>query len=339
MQLLVVVAIKDKKMKKNIIKVLGGALLLGIVIKKARDYYRDIEKIEKETKEKLDNLGISQEALESVDPYDPNEFIKTLFIGVSKNPNFDIDVINVTRDKFWINDVHVMTTQTEGRNIMKKFVMYFALPDFTDRGKDLPGLGTIKRTFDEALDQIHEKIIKDRNVWAKKELVGIVSYYKKENDGIILKVAELDPEVYESFKDGDKPGLSNFYRTYKEFEAKDDDASVKWLNDTDKFILEGYEDGGEVEMYNISLAYKVSYCIAGINNPGINWDQALMIMKYLVDNLEVNHKSKTEGDPDPLRYNNLVFHCLDENEIPDLYRFYELDKLGQVKEFGFGYKE
>ena len=121
-------------------------------------------------------------------------------------------------------------------------------------------------------------------------------------------------------------------------EAKDDDASVKWLNDTDKFILEGYEDGGEVEMYNISLAYKVSYCIAGINNPGINWDQALMIMKYLVDNLEVNHKSKTEGDPDPLRYNNLVFHCLDENEI-DLYRFYELDKLGQVKEFGFGYKE
>lgn len=325
-------------MKKNIMKILGGTLLLGIVvIKKALDYYQGIERIEKETKEKLDNLGISQEELESVDPYDPNEFIKTLFIGVSKNPNFDIEVINVTRNKFWINDVHVMTTQTEGRNIMKKFVMYFALPDLTDRGKDLPGLGIFKRTFDDALSNIQEKIIKNTNIWAKKELVGIVSYYKKEQDNIILKVKELDQEVYDSFKDGDKPGLYNFYRTYKEFENKEDD---QWLNDTDKFILEGYEEeGSEVEMYDISLAYKVSYYISGINNPGINWDQALMIMKYLVDNLEINHKSKTEEDPDPLRYENLVFHCLDENEEPDLYRFYELDKLGQVKEFGFGYKE
>lgn len=321
--------------------ILGGAILLGIGIKKAWDYYKGIEQVDKETKEKLDDLGISQEELERVDPYDPNEFIKTLFIGVAKNPNFDIDCVNVTRHTFWINDIHVMTTtQTGGRNIMKRFVMYFGLPNFTDRSKDLPGLGIFKRTFDEALDQVQERIIKNRNVWAKKELVGIVSYYKKENDDIILKVAELDPEVYESFKDGDKPGLSNFYRTYKEFEAKDDDASVKWLNDTDKFILEGYEDGGEVEMYDISLAYKVSYCIAGINNQGINWDQALGIMKYLVDNLEVNHKSKTESDDqDPLRYVNLVFHCLDEDEEPDLFRFYELDKLGQVKELGFGYKE
>lgn len=329
------------------VKALGfalGALLLGIGIKKAWDYYNDVEQVDKKTKEKLDDLGISQEELEKVDPYDPNEFVKTLFIGVKTCKRIDEEILSVEFDTFWKNSIHVLTTTTMGkRNIIKKFVMYFGIPNFTDRNKNLPGFTVFKRTFDAAIDQLQEHVVKNCNVWAKKELVGIVSYYVKDEDTneFILKVSELDSDVYENFKDGDKPGLLNFYKTYKEFENKDDNFSINWINETDKFILEceGYEDA---EIYNISLAYKVSYFIASINNPGITWDQAFDMIEYLTKYLEISHDSylkNNSDDPDPMCYNHVVFHCLNEDDEPDLYRFYEVNKSNKIKEMAFRFPE
>ena len=327
--------------------ILGGALLLGIGIKKALDYYRGIEQIDKDTKEKLDSLGISQEELEEIDPYDANEFIKSLFIGVSKNPNFDIDTVTVDYDTFWKNSIHVLSTSTTGRNIMKRFIMYFSVPDFTDKKKDLPGIGIFIRSFNDILEQLQERIIRNRNIWAKKELVGIVSYYvpDKERNLTLLKIAELDPKIYESFRENEgNNGLSNFYRTYKDNKVSGDTESKKWINETNTAILNSLyydenEDADKAEVEDISLAYRVSYNIDSMNCSGITWDMALGCLKFLVDNLEISHRSYIDReDSDPLYYNHLVFHCLDEDEDPDLSRFYEIDDFGKIKEIGYELK-
>lgn len=330
---------EDIKELFKILGILGSAILVGLGIKKAVDYYNDIEKVEEKTKNKLNDLGISQEILETIDPYDSNEFVKSLFVAVSKNPNFDIDTITVDYDKsFWKNSIHVVSTTVVDKRdqLRKRFTLYFSIPDFTDRKKDLPGLGTFIGGFNNILEQLQDNIIKNKNIWAKKDLVGLVTYkiFDKVKNSVIIKVAELDdPEAYENFKGNDDNGLSNFYRLYKDNKRKDTDQSKKWIKNIENDILEIILDEEEDEeilktaqVIDFSLAYKASYNIDSINCPGISWEMALNSLKYLVDNLEFNHKSCLDRDDfNPIRYDHLMFHSLDVNNNPELHGFYELE--------------
>ena len=278
---------------------------------------------ESKDREALKSIGTSRERMEAeiIPIIDDGNLVKKAFVAVSSNPEWDMDVIKISKEDGdddipgCLDTEQVIHVLQHGRNIE----LLFEIPGSTRKGGyNSPKIGNYITEFNRVVKEVTKDIIKVTPN-PRTKLVGyfVIKTEEKESGSVYTEYVEIPKELYQAFSSDKHDGLAEYIEWIE-------DGNVPSLNDLG---LEEDEDY-KFSLESVFLGYSVTYPIRVGGNPGIGLDTLVGSLKYMVESIKV---TRTRQDSDGLTYDRVMFHALEDEKMNSgMTCYYTTNESGNV---------
>lgn len=314
-------------------KIVGGIGLLALasygIYKCYRLYQNTVEYIlttsknaELSIKNQIKEVGIDPEKIKS-DEIDENTFIKSLLLGIAFNKDVEnpAKVIDVAR---WLDGEKGISHVALRSGEKPKLDVYFEIPNWIEGSYGTPNLGDYVKGISSNINAINQK----NNFRFSEKDLGLYAVFTFTNadDEVITSYWKINPEVYnvDNFMDSEKghDGLKRFYEAAQTGKLSEEDKKrLKQYLKNEVTVPYGGDDPNvlvDIRIQEIVPMMKYSYTVNTGNERGITWTEAITLLKDIVEKVSISRGNSV------VKYDCIVFHSKNKNEMSDLASYYYL---------------